>query len=289
MTHANRRSATVRRGFTLVEILVVLAIIAVLIGLGAAAIMKTRVVQETRNTSTLITKVDQALQKQYRITVETARNEPPCALAVAMSGNPPDLDRAKVIHVKLRLIQDFPTSFNEIKNPPGLLPNPTYLRGIQSASVARTWQDESAACLYLALKRQSRGGEFDPDTSLSSQELIDPGDGVKEIVDAWKHPLVFTRFPGFGNSAPLLVNFPQFHGGAQPFQLPSLPSNDPVDADGKLTDPNWVTNFSAAFQKNVHPVVAGKTFTLFPVISSSGVDGTTFTIDDIYNFQLSTK
>jgi prepilin-type N-terminal cleavage/methylation domain-containing protein len=283
MRLATRSSATVRRrGFTLVEVLVVLAIIAVLIGLSTAAVVRVRLTQENRNTSTLITKVDQALQNKYRATIETARNESPCQLAVTMSGG--DLPRAKVIHIKLRLIQDFPTTFKEITNPPGLSPNPTYLRAIQSATAARTWQDESAACLYLVLKRQMRGVEFDPDTSLSTQELVDNfGDGVKEIVDAWGHPLVFTRFPGFGNSAPLL-SFPQF--GLRKFP----PSADPVDQEGTLADPTWVASAgAAAFQSSVHPVAANQTFTLVPVISSSGLDNKTFTVDDIYNFQLATK
>ncbi len=335
MRHAIRHDATAfRRGFTLVEVLVVLAIIAVLIGLGTAAIMKTRTVQETRNTSTLITKVDQAFQKRWLATIETARNETPCPLAQSWALGSPA--RAQVIHIKLRLIQEFPVSFKEATSnvgaapPVGLGPNPTYLRALANATAgARTPQEESSACLYLALKRQTRGVEFDPDTALSTQELLAPipTDNIKEIVDPWKvvqdrlipndpnpqtplgmsrpQPLVFVRFPGFNNKAnggldsTGLLQLPQFRGGAQPFP----PSYDPVDPEGTLADPAWVGSPGAAsFAAVVHPVAAKKTFTLFPVIASSGQDSTTFfynklvnnqvTVvgaDDIYNFVLSAK
>jgi len=301
MRHPNRPKRTpTRGGFTLVEILVVLAIIAVLVSLSTVAIMKTRTVQQTNNTNTLITKVDQALQHKWQAAVETARNETPCALAQQWSNG--DQARAKVIHIKLCLIREFPVSFQEATNPAGgpggLAPNPTYLRAFQNARPgARSWQDESAACLYMILKRQTRGVEFDPDTALSSQEVVDPvGDGIKEVVDAYPQrqtlntqnaaqPLIFVRFPGFGQSAPLL-SLPQFGGGARPFP----PSFDPVDQEGTLVkDANWVNNFSAGFQQNVHPLVAGKTFTLIPVVMSSGSDSRTFSTDDIYNFQLSAR
>ena len=88
-----RTRPTTRPAFTLVEMmiaialtLVVMLIIAVLISLGMSAVMQTRKVQETNNTKTLITKVDQALQKRWLATIETARNETPCPVARNLAG-----------------------------------------------------------------------------------------------------------------------------------------------------------------------------------------------------------
>jgi prepilin-type N-terminal cleavage/methylation domain-containing protein len=297
MLLTNRSSVkAARRGFTLVEMLVVITIIAVLVSLSTGAIMKVRLVQQTNNTNTLVTKVDQAFQKKWLAVIETARTETPCALAQTWSNG--DQARAKIIHIKLRLIQEFPVNFQEatttIGGPGGLAPNQTYVRAFQGGTNGRSWQDQSSACLYLALKRQTRGIDFDPDTSLSSQEIADPvGDGVKEIVDGWRNPIIFVRFPGFQNpilpaeDTSALLNLAEFGGGAGARPFP--PSFDPVDQEGSLANSPWVTGFSAGFQQNVHPLVAGKSFTLFPVISSSGVDGKTFSADDIYNFRLSAR
>jgi prepilin-type N-terminal cleavage/methylation domain-containing protein len=304
MRLANRRVGRAqRRGFTLTEVLVVLAIIAVLVSLSVGAVMQTRKVQETGNTKTLITKVDQAFQKRWLATVETARNEPPCAVARNIAGfNTAIYDdrRARVIHIKMRLIQDFPVSFKEATSPVGaasalggLDANPSYIRAFASATAgARTWQDESSACLYQALKRQVRGTEFDPDTALSSQELVDPvGDGIKEIVDAWKvigsnrpQPLLFSRFPGFAPSQTAVL-----------VSLGLLPLGDPVDPEKTLCNQTWVSWINTSPQ---NPALFTQMFgytpsttppNLTPVISSSGYDGKNFTADDIYNFVLSTK
>jgi prepilin-type N-terminal cleavage/methylation domain-containing protein len=296
MRHPNRPSASAaRRGFTLVEIIVVLAIIVVLMSLGVGAIMQTRKVQETNNTKTEITKVFQATQKRMQSTVETARNEPPCLIAQQLAGiNTAVYDdrRARVIHIKMRLIQDFPVSFKEATSAVGapsalggVDPNPTYVRAFANAVPGtRTWQDESAACLYMALKRQTRGTEFDPDSALAPQELFDPvGDGIKEIVDAWRQPLVYSRSPGYApsQSAVLAALVPA--------------SGDPVDPDKTLSNALWVTwistnpQYLAVFTQLFGYAPSTTPPNLTPVISSTGYDAKTFTADDIYSFVLNTK
>jgi prepilin-type N-terminal cleavage/methylation domain-containing protein len=286
-----RKQRPARPAFTLIELLVVIAILAVLASLSVAAVMKVLNSQQKRNTQTLISKLDDGLNKQWRSVVETAKMETPNAWAVALSGGNADL--AQVIHIKCRLRQEFPTSFAEALNPLPLPPKPSYVRALQNAQAgARTWQAESSACLYLALKEKRRSGDFNPDTSLSAQEVIDPvGDGIKEIHDGWGNPIVFSRFPTAPSGIVNTVN------PSGPQGVP--PSHDPVDPDSLLTNPAWVTSplgastLGAQYQLYMHPVFANANYKLIPVIMSMGTDGQIYDPaapvgqnDDIYNIQL---
>jgi prepilin-type N-terminal cleavage/methylation domain-containing protein len=289
-----------RRGFTLIELLVVIGIILVLASLSIVAITKSVGYQQRRNTETEIAKLDQAFQKLWMRVIDMAKTETPNSNEMALAGNDPR--RAQVIHVKLRLVQMFPTSVQEAKNGAPLLgsgganlTNQVYVRAMANATAGkRSWQDESAACLYVILKQSIRGGDYDPDTALSSQELRDPfpadGQGLKEILDGMGNPIVFCRFPGVApsQSSPL-TNF--MNPGGNPQAVP--PSHDPVDPEGLLTDSGWISTIYTGtttcgqwFSTNVHPVVAGKNYNLTPVIFSQGYDATPFTKDDVFNFQI---
>jgi type II secretory pathway pseudopilin PulG len=296
-----------RRAFTLVELLVVIGIILLLVSLSVVAIMKAFGYQQRRNTETMIAKVNQAFQKQWIRVVDMAKNEKPSPQAQALSGG--DSRRAQVIHVKLRLAQMFPTSFWEAKNAV-LGANPAYTRALANASTTgRTWQDESSACLYMALKQSIRGGDFDPDTALSSQEVRDPlGDGIKEIYDGWGNPIVFSRMPGVSwyngtigadsafllvqdlNTKAYLLNPGQTVSGST--VTPTTTGNDPVDPENLLADSAWVTanstTYVGATGLHLHPVFPGANYNLKPMIVSLGPDNTinAFTGDDVYSFQV---
>ena len=98
-------------GFTLVEILVVIAIIAILSALTAGAVFKVIGVQRANNTELTVKSASSSLEKQMAFVVNQAKNEviPPSVLG--MAGNDPI--RARVIWTKLRIKQEFPMNISE--------------------------------------------------------------------------------------------------------------------------------------------------------------------------------
>src|SRR5262245_4623013 len=128
------------RGFTLIELLVVLSIIAVLAALSAAATARFVGVQQASNTRATLAQLQSRLDAQWAAVTRRAKEE---AIPPQLRGNPDFLamagadahadPRARVVHVKLRLRQAFPASFDEALNPyplPPLAPYAALLRGL---------------------------------------------------------------------------------------------------------------------------------------------------------------
>ncbi|HXG09620.1 MAG TPA: type II secretion system protein [Gemmataceae bacterium] len=267
-------SRTRRYAFTLTELLVVILIIGIMVALTAGAVVRFIGVQESNNTETLIRKVHTVLQSQWSTVVQQAKREPLTQTALSMSmdnSGIPNERLARVIHIKLRLRQEFPMTYKEIFTPVAAEypPPQSYLAPLrQNTAVWQalqkgTWQtqrSESAACLLMALER-ARGGQALNAADLGTTAVQDTdGDGIPEIVDAWGTPLQFIRFPtGFEELNP---------GGQEQNGL-----NDSSDPEGLLTTANWQpaarNNFITYVHKLPQPGQA-KSFKLFPLIVSSG-------------------
>src|SRR5262245_8783789 len=115
-----------RRGMTLIELLVAMAIIAILGALVAVGLRSWIGTQARRNTEATIATVYEALQKHWKVVVDEARAEKLDGWrnASSISGFPTDvfdwsksasgvedLERARVIAIKLRLMEAFPVNF----------------------------------------------------------------------------------------------------------------------------------------------------------------------------------
>src|SRR5262249_47702093 len=154
---ASRYGARRRGAFTLVELLVVLSIIAILIALSAAATLRFLGVQPATDTRTQLQRLDSTLRTQWSAVADQARKEPipadirPAIEAIAGG----DTERTRVIWVKLRLKQAFPTSFAEALNPAPLQALPAYqsfLTQLQYTAQTPPGPFDSAACLLMALQ-----------------------------------------------------------------------------------------------------------------------------------------
>src|SRR5262249_19792265 len=141
---------------------------------------------------------------------------------------------ARVIHIKLRLQQEFPVSFTEVLSPSSsVLPAlPTYSKALAGVTASNfSAEEQAAACLLMALS-QDRGGTVLNPEDLGSAAIGQKTDGSKPIrflVDAWGKPLFFIRFPTGDTN----LNPDPNNGQAG--------INDPEDPEALLTNPSWGT------------------------------------------------
>lgn len=266
-----------RRGFTILEMMIVCAIILILISLTAGAALRFMDVQRKRNTELTLSKLDSGLRQHWNAVISSAKDEAIPPAISTLAGNDA---RARVIYIKLRLLQEFPTSFSEATNPAGglLQPRPSYQVALQGktltgvtgvnagAIAANKLAAESSACLYLALQQDRNGTRFNVDSLLTSREVKTDPSGVKYIVDEWGTPLGFFRWPS-GN--PEITNASQSPIPATSSMLTA--GTDTEDPTGLLSmsGNGWTpTKFSSI--PGCHPVQVNKAFRLEPCIASAG-------------------
>jgi prepilin-type N-terminal cleavage/methylation domain-containing protein len=266
-----------RAGFTLIEILVVLTIIGVLAALSAGVVLRYIEVQKSSNTRTALDKLGTALRSQWDVVAEKASREDRTPFLTSyvqpIAGNDPG--RQKVVYIKLRLVQAFPMTFDEVLKPAPLMlpPLKVYQQQLQTLGItgssAATARFESSALLLMALQVGVSGQKFNPeDFGANAFPSFRAGNGnLQALVDGWGSPLAFFRWPT-GN--------PDLNpNGARPGT-----SNDSTDREGYLTSPTWLassswtSNFKSAigYTPPPNPGGAPQSYRLVPLLVSPGPD-----------------
>lgn len=282
-----------RRGLTLVEILVVLAIMTLLVALVMAGVSAVRDRQMVNSTSDTVRKLQQAIDTQVQSLVDQAaadaRNRTTDFQSLlSYCGN--DTDRAQALLTYLRIRHAFPQSYTEATSNVILtLGAQTYInwpphKAYSSLPVAiSTWspEEQSAALLYLGLSKMGTGGAAfaSDDGTAGNQDANWRESGVTVYTDSWKRPICFARLHenAMLNASPY----------ANP--KPNAPSLDPFDPLGKLggtASNSWGNKGAAQTQLGVAFSINNKVITPYSWGADKKSNGLDPNSDDIVGYKL---
>jgi prepilin-type N-terminal cleavage/methylation domain-containing protein len=270
-----------RRAFTLTELMIVIAIIAIMAGLGLSAMNGATNLAREHRTEGQIRKIDLLLMEKwesYRTRMLPIRI--PARWGADTAGNPAPTDGKTASTIRLNAMRDLmrmelPDRITDLTDGPVVLyarPIPPYAnetpilaapalykqyRKIAQRNLGANWatlwtpQYQGAECLYLILSAMTSDDKRALD-HFDSTEIGDvDGDGMKEILDGWGNPIEFLRWaPGYISTAAVPLATPQIANGV----------TDPDYFDPSRADPRWYISGSI------------KPFILHPLIVSGGRD-----------------
>jgi prepilin-type N-terminal cleavage/methylation domain-containing protein len=242
-----------RAGFTLIEVLVVVAVIAMLAAITASGISRVRISQMSRNTEHTVTKLQLALdQKMQAIADQVAldRRNKRIPSEIVNGCNDDTDDRAAAVWMYMNARRDLPNTFAEAWNSvnysvtigtntytKNLQPRTTFTSNIPNPAITPTSlgvREQAAVLLYMILAdTDSRGANFNADDATSGAQgtISDGSSNYRVFVDAWRTPITFIRFGWMPNDTDELNQAPY---------IGQTTSKDPFDP--KLKIKNWPNN-----------------------------------------------
>ncbi|MGA2031100.1 MAG: type II secretion system protein [Thermoguttaceae bacterium] len=225
-----------RRGFTLVEILVVMVIIAMLAAMTLGALQLTRDNARRAGTKATIAKINSIIQRKY---------ESYLTRRVPMPALPATMTRQAVLQARLNALYDLmrmemPDSQSDITSGPvqfsgwGGIARPALSQAYLSkySSHAPNTNFLPAKCLYLIVMSDPEARE-----QFTASEYGDyTGDGWPVFLDGWKNPIMWIRWAP-GCSSNVAGGFSEIQSGiAQSSTSSTVADHDPFDPQGVNTN-----------------------------------------------------
>jgi prepilin-type N-terminal cleavage/methylation domain-containing protein len=212
------RAPRPRAAFTLVELMVVIAIVGILLSLTAVAVYRIMGSSTSANANTLLSTIKAKVKRQWEAVADKARKEViPSATNTTLMGaawGNGDSEAARTIWVNYRLEQAFPTAYQSATATKVTVTNPdprgwaapwvnyTTLSGKTGVNANIAGQTyESSALLLLALEygpESDKGGIGDQlnysvgTFSPSGNVAANANNQVRALKDGWGTPLGFT-------------------------------------------------------------------------------------------------
>jgi prepilin-type N-terminal cleavage/methylation domain-containing protein len=174
-----------RRGFTLVELLVVIIILAILSGLSLTGLARAGKKGSAETSRFMVAKLSDAVLDYY----ETYED-----LAISSTSS--------LVSIRSRMREELPDSWADVA-PSTHVPTPTTAAGrsYQRYKAATTPNDgyQSAECLYMIVTQSGLFPEMMESIRAERVGDID-NDGAREFWDGWNRPIAFFRWaPGFSS------------------------------------------------------------------------------------------
>ena len=186
-----------RRGFTLVELLMVIALIGILASVMLVALYAAAQSAKVRRTEQQVERIHSLLMTRW----DNYQNR---RLPVRLTGNAAQRSMERLLLIRELMRLELPDRLSDIGNAPvdsRLLNNVLWNQYGRSAKPTWTTQHQSAECLYLILASLREGDRTGLDF-FTVDEIGDVDeDGMYEILDGWGKPIAFLRWaPGFSIS-----------------------------------------------------------------------------------------